>query len=523
MSEPLRNGFSEPVSVFRGRRLPEPAFPAGYAALLAAFDLEVPLPRTLAATSQHHRIVRSDGWQILTTRHSPEPTLAGHLTFALKYEGLDLAILKRLFLATGPGPIEEMVRAAPTGSYARRIWFLYEWLTGRRLDLPDASRGNYFSALDEDQQYGAAPVRSSRHRINDNLPGTPEFCPLVFRTPQLDEYIGRNLAARAREAIAPVPKDRLARAAAFLLLADSKSSFAIEGEHPPQDRIQRWGAAIRDAGVNPIDLDELVRLQQAVIGDTRFVRIGLRSEGGFVGEHDRVTHAPLPEHISAKPDDLPSLLAGMKDFEERSTSLDPVLAAASLAFGFVYTHPFEDGNGRIHRYLIHHVLAKRGFNPPGIVFPVSAVILSRIEEYKAVLEDYSKRLLPVIRWRPTPHGNVEVINDTADFYRFFDATPHAEFLYSCVAETIESELPKETEFLRQHDQFIESVQAIVDMPDRTRDLLFRFLHQNDGRLSKRAREKEFAPLTDEEVRRIEAAYAESFGHSNGRAIGHTAV
>jgi len=61
------------------------------------------------------------------------------------------------------------------------------------------------------------------------------------------------------------------------------------------------------------------------------------------------------------------------------------------------------------------------------------------------------------------------------------------------------------------------------MPDRTRDLLFRFLHQNDGRLSKRAREKEFAPLTDEEVRRIEAAYAESFGHSNGRAIGHTAV
>jgi hypothetical protein len=37
--------------------------------------------------------------------------------------------------------------------------------------------------------------------------------------------------------------------------------------------------------------------------------------------------------------------------------VDPVVAAAILAFGFVYIHPFEDGNGRIHRYLIHHVLA----------------------------------------------------------------------------------------------------------------------------------------------------------------------
>ena len=38
--------------------------------------------------------------------------------------------------------------------------------------------------------------------------------------------------------------------------------------------------------------------------------------------------------------------------------LDAVIAAAILAFGFVYIHPFEDGNGRIHRYLIHHVLAR---------------------------------------------------------------------------------------------------------------------------------------------------------------------
>ena len=86
----------------------------------------------------------------------PTPTLEGHLTFALKYEGLDLAVLKRLFLAVGPPTIETLVRAQPTGRYARRIWFLYEWLTGHALDLPDADKGTYVPAVDPDQQYGAA-------------------------------------------------------------------------------------------------------------------------------------------------------------------------------------------------------------------------------------------------------------------------------------------------------------------------------------------------------------------------------
>jgi hypothetical protein len=191
--------------------------------------------------------------------------------------------------------------------------------------------------------------------------------------------------------------------------------------------------------------------------------------------------------------------------------LDAVVAAAILAFGFVYIHPFEDGNGRIHRYLMHHVLARRGFNPQGVHFPVSAAILDRIDEYRSVLESYSRRLLPVVRWEPTENHNVRVLNDTADFYRFFDATLHAEFLYACVRQTIERDLPNETKFLQNFDRFRAAVEVVVDMPDRTLDNLFGFLRQNGGRLSRRAREKEFAALTDEETHRIERAYANSFG------------
>jgi Fic family protein len=172
----------------------------------------------------------------------------------------------------------------------------------------------------------------------------------------------------------------VARATAFLLLSDSKASYQIEGEKPSPDRLRRWGQAIMKAGRAKLSIEEIVSLQREVIGDDRFVRLGLRVEGGFVGEHDRHTQAPPPDHISARPDDLDSLMQGLIAFDARSGagSTDAGVAAASAAFGFVYFHPFEDGNGRIHRWLIHHMLAAAGFAAPGLVFPVSAVMLREI-------------------------------------------------------------------------------------------------------------------------------------------------
>ncbi len=78
---------------------------------------------------------------------------------------------------------------------------------------------------------------------------------------------------------------------------------------------------------------------------------------------------PNAMHISARPDDLPSLAESMIVFaHDPAHKLDPVIATAVLAFGFVYVRPFEYGNGRMHRYLMHHVLAQRGPDPPGVVF-----------------------------------------------------------------------------------------------------------------------------------------------------------
>jgi hypothetical protein len=503
---------SQLVNAFRGRTLNEPAMLAGYSALMDRYGLKVPIPPRLAGIAARHHPESTAEWLLLTPRHAPQDSLGGHLEFALKWEGVNLSVLAPLFRLVSPEDVEEILREKPKGIYARRIWFLYEWLTGDELKVPNPGKVKAVPVIDPRHQFGLLEGKlSSRHKVIDNLPGTPAFCPLVRRTALLDSLADMELDQRARNVMGRTHADVVTRAAAFLLLQDSRSSFEIEGEQPSHERTARWGRAIARAGANALSAAELEALQAEVIGDARFVRLGLRTEGGFIGIHDRVTHRPIPEHISAAPEDLPDLVQGVVEYDRKALEarVDPVVTAAAVAFGFVYIHPFEDGNGRLHRWLIHHVLSRAGYNPPGVIFPISAAILREIDLYKQVLESYSSTLLPLVEWRPTERGNVEVLNDTSDYYRYFDATAHAEFLYHCVRVTVERDLPSEVDYLESFDRFVFSLQEIVDMPTATADLLHRFLRQNDGRLSRRARTREFAALTDQEVVRVEQLYSET--------------
>lgn len=502
-----------PGSHFHGRGIPEPLKPVGYAALIDRYALNLPKPRKLRAIAKRHHPVSTHEWQLFGPRYEPDDTLAGHLAFALKWEGIDLGVLAALFKVVNDHEITEAIRREPTGAYTRRIWYLHEWLTGRQLDVADPGKVRAVPLVDEKKQFAIKKgVFSSRHKVVDNLPGTRFFCPMVHRTPLLEEFMAKQLHKRAAEIVGRTHTDIIRRAAACLLLSDSKASFQIEGEQPSAERLQRWGKAIAQAGSCSLSIPELDRLQMMVIGDTRFVHMGLRPEGGFVGMHDRRSHEPLPDHISARAEDLRSLLDGIVLYDERvlKGEMDPVVASASSAFGFVYIHPFEDGNGRLHRWLIHHVLARAGYNPPGMVFPVSAAIHRAPGQYRDVLESYSKPLLDCIEWEPTPTGNVRVFNETGDYFRYFDATLHAEFLYQCVEQTIERDLPEEIAFLNAYDTFSQGVEAIVDMPRRQINLLHRFLQQGNGRLSERAQSKEFAALTDEEISKIENLYMSVF-------------
>lgn len=501
--------FSQEISVFQGRVSPETAILVGYGALIAHYDLAMPLPEKLSIVSKKHKRYETEDWFVFTPRHKPNETLLEQLIFALKYEGINLLFFKKLFDKLSQHEVATIVTAEPQSQYCRKIWFLYEWLLNEKLSIPDLQTGNYIPIVNETLQFSLPEgVNSPRHRIINNLPGTRDFCPLISKTPKLEQYMASDLMAQNNQTLKGIHKDILLRTSAFLMLKDSKASFTIEGESPKSKRAARWAKAIGQAGAIDLSKEELLRLQQVVIENDRFVAMGLRKTGGFVGEHDRITGEPVPDHISARWQDVESLVDGMLSTYKLQmlSEMNPVLSAAAIAFGFVFIHPFEDGNGRIHRYIIHHILAKKQFTQQGIIFPLSASMLSHIEDYRKVLESYSQPLLDFIVWDVTKNNNVEVLNETMDFYRYFDATKQAEFLYDCVNDTIRNIIPDEINYLIQYDEFKRYLDDEFEMPDHTVALLVKFLEQNKGKLSKRAKEKEFSNLTDKEITDIEENY-----------------
>jgi Fic family protein len=505
----------------RGEARPCQGWIVGYAAIIEKLNLQIPLPLVKAMVSGKNQHVKTEAWMVFPYKYLPDDhagmakiqALYHHLVFALKYEGVNLLVFSKLHDRLEKKEVLELVNIEPSGQYSRRIWFLLEWVSGEPVvGKSDMQKKSYVPVIDEKLQFGISGVKSPRHLVINNLPGTNKFCALIRKTEQLEKHLAKNYKEENQKQIAGIRKDIFQRASAFLMLKDSKASFTIEGESPRNKRTARWGATIGQAGLNDLTKDELIRLQHLVIENTRFIQMGFRQKGGFVGEHDRISGEPIPGHISAKPEDLDDLVSGLIEVSQLLIKEDihPVLAAAIVAFGFVFIHPFQDGNGRIHRYLIHHILAKKQFTSQGIVFPVSSAILDRISDYQKVLEAHSKPLLDFIEWVETKDHNVEVTNDTRDYYRFFDATLQAEFLFDCIEDTIRHIVPSEINYLANYDSFKNYLEEEFEMPDNMIATLVRFLEQNHGRLSKRAREKEFSMLSQREIMEIETAYASIF-------------
>ena len=508
----VQQQYSQRITIFQSKTTPEEAVLVGYGALLNNLQLAMPFPEQLALISEKRKSYSTTNWKVFSSRNAFEDTFYKHLVFALKYEGINLLFFKKLFEKLTTAEVLTVLKIEPTGIYSRKIWFLYEWLRNEKLDIPDLTIKKAIPLVDEKLQYAIEGISSPRHRIINNLPGSVLFCPLIRKTEKLEQYIQDNIGKQKNAYLARMHKDVLQRASAYLLLKDSKASFTIEGEKPRSNRAARWGNAIGQAGVNPLTLEELTRLQHLVIENDRFTQMGIRKQQGFVGDRDRETGEPIPDHISAKHEDLEKLLNGLLTTKKMlvQSSLDPVLVASTIAFGFVFIHPFVDGNGRLHRYIIHHVLAKMHYSDQGMIFPVSASILSHINDYTKTLELYSHSILDQIQWKPSADNNVEILNNTIDYYRYFDATDQAEFLYDCVKDTVENIIPAEVNYLRKYDEFKRYIDDIYEMPDDMVALLVRFLEQGEGELSKRALNKEFSALTASEVKEIESTYREIF-------------
>ena len=477
----------------------------GYSYLIEHYGLTVleqPLKCFLGSGSTLIRESTPDGMEIhYPKRFGTDGTWQGHLLFAIKHEGADLEVLKAFFKVIGAGAMTRLISSARHSIYIRRLWFFYEFLTGDELPVASLKTGNYGYVLPPDEYFCLDREKSphaKRQRLICNLPGNAVFCPIVRLSPCIQEYLQKNLKSKVSAAVAEYPAELIYRASSFLYLKETKSSYAIERQTPSQKRTAAFMNLLQDAGRSRLDKSLLLRLQNAIV-ETRYQEQDYRNSQVYVGQ----TLAPNRELIhfaGLKPDDLPSFMAAWLAAAGKllDSSCDPVICAAVLSFSFVFFHPFEDGNGRLHRYLMHHILSAKGFNPENIIFPVSALLYKNTRLYDSMLENFSKRLMPLVKYRLADDGSMTVTNETADFYRFFDYTQIAEVFFGVVEETLKTELVPELDFLARWERTRIRMRDIVDMPDRKAAQFILYVRQNGGVFPGRRRD-EFVELSDDEI------------------------
>lgn len=453
-------------------------------------------------------------------QYQPADSLAGHLEFALKHEGVNLAVLRDLFRASGPGRVEAAVAEKPTGRYRRQMGFFYELLTGERLDDSLEVGGNYEPVLDPDRYLVAQePVLNRRWRVRDNLLGNGSFCPLVRRTERLKDALAEPLGEQLDRLVADYPPQMFQRVNDYLYLKETRSTFDIEHEPMPESRrLQRFVALLREAGRGPeadlLDEERLTERQNLIV-DPRYAVDGYRDSQSYVGEQ-RPDFTQRIHYVCPPPEWLAGMMGGLAFSLNRSAGLPVLCRAGVVSFGFVFIHPFEDGNGRLHRFLIHDLMQRGRFIERDLMLPVSATMLRRMTEYDAALEQFSRPLTNGwVDYELDREGHMTMRNphQVESYYRFPDLTAQVEYLAETVAITVQEDVVEELGFLRAYDSARAAVREVVDMPDRRIDLLLRLLHGNGGYLSNKKRNR-FDELSDREVGQIESAFREAFKLDN---------
>ncbi len=492
--------------------LPKQTQAAGYASLAQLLGFEAaPHYRTSAISpSRRSRVEVCDGFEehSYPSSYLVEQALGPQLEFALKYDGVSLEILRQVFEACDEDELSAWIRSKPQGMYTRRVWFFFEWLMGRQLDIDDASRWHYIDALDPDHYHCAKPVLSARHKVRDNLLGTPSFCPIVRRVEDLPDSV--ELKQKVDQIVARYDPALWRRASQYLYVKETRSSFEIERERPNQKRTLRFVELLTRAGaITALDEATLVALQNSIV-EPRYAESSYRTDQNYVGQ--TLGYRDLIHYVCPRPEDVPALMDGLAACHARlaESEVDPIVWATVIAFGFVFIHPFLDGNGRLHRFLIHQILVRGGVSPRDTVLPVSATMLAEAADYDRCLESFSSPRQKQISYEVDHQGRMTVKGETAPLYRYFDATRIHRYLVETIRKTIDEAFVPELEYLQRFDQAWRALREIVDMPDQKLNLFIRLCLANKGRLSGRKRSSQFEELSDDEVVAMEQALQDSF-------------
>jgi hypothetical protein len=415
-----------------------------------------------------------------------------HLLFALKHEGTELAVISAAFDHIRPQDLLEELAARPTGGFIRKACYLWEALRGQEL-TPARAEGSIVELFDPTKYLVAERgVRDLKWRVDFNGLGNWDMCPVVRRSEAIEAMLDDDVLGQAAEVLRAIKPEMLERAMAWAYLNETRNSFAIEREMPAHTREQAYVRLLQQVwSPRRMDEDYLVELQNATITNPHDRAVQYRIEQNHLSDSGRgavgVTYVP------PAPAQVERLMAGVLAIANGDGAPMPPLIRASLAsFGFVYVHPFMDGNGRLSRFLSHYVLANSGVLPDSTILPLSVALKREELGYLRALQAFSRpaRALWDVTWLEGSRFEF-ALRGHPDIYRFWDATAQTEFMGPMGQQALQRDIVSEVDYLESFDRAYRRLNRDFDVRNPVLTSLIRMCVDNDGALSKNRR-KQFA-------------------------------
>ncbi|MFL9584784.1 Fic family protein [Stenotrophomonas sp. AB1(2024)] len=421
-----------------------------------------------------------------------EADVLDHLLFALKHEHTNLAILMEGMRHVPAGRVSATFRQTPGGAYARLAGFFWEQSNRCQLEDLPAATGAVVDVFDPSRFVTGQDQRNARWRVNFNGLGTLVYCATVERTPAIKEAIERSVLDRANHVLSGMDSNIRDRALEWAYLSETRGSFEIEGEVPGASKQAAFVRVLQQAHLRePLTEDYLSELQNIAITNPLQRAASFRQEQNHLARADRgaaaVTYVPPPPVLAHE------LMDALMDWSNNHLEgVDPLVAASVVSFGFVFIHPYMDGNGRLSRFLLHQTLCRAGALENGLILPVSVAMKKHEAEYLDALQQFSRPMRAKwdVRWIDAEQFEYTYLGDAQyGAYRYWDATSAAEFCMKMAELALDDELRNETEFLMRYDMAHNEVDKAYDLINTDLAVLLVSAFQQGGVVSKRRRDQ----------------------------------
>lgn len=377
-----------------------------------------------------------------------------HIKQYLIHSYLNIPFLRSIMLKIQRDEITSYISESSHEVIARKIGFWYEFLTEKDIPVNMNTIFEYSDLLDSEIYITGTSEKVPKWFIKNNLLGDARYCPVVRNTSELKNLLDKKLIQKSESLACHYPVGNQVRASNYFF--SGRTTFP--GSPTKTENInlltrhRKFQTLLQLAGSDNIscilEKERLLRLQNQIV-DPEVVADEFRSIPIQVDSSSSKTL-----YICPPPSMLQSLMAGLNNVVTKISQVPTEIQAGIISFGFVFIHPFVDGNGRIARFLVHDVINRHSKVLKDSRMLITANLYKDKKGYLKVMQNYCKPITDKINHKCIREDCLEIANpdEVEDYYKYPDLTLQCTFLLKSLYSSITKDIPHEMLFLEKYDK-----------------------------------------------------------------------